>query len=181
MLKNILIGVLAIGLVATIAWPQAHAPRDKPEVKIYLPNGYCGDFVVFWNENSDPVDHPPEFLSYNYYPDPAYDGVAITLPEPYRRAELQFLYDTRDVAQIEDSLNPVFRLVSVGSTGFGYIVETLENGWTHSTTGPETSVERDIFTINAIGQCFVNSMLDEYNLTNLYLEIENKEILVLER
>ena len=175
MLKNILIGVLAIGLVATIAWPQAHAPRDKPEVKIYLPNGYCGDFVVFWNENSDPVDHPPEFLSYNYYPDPAYDGVAITLPEPYRRAELQFLYDTRDVAQIEDSLNPVFRLVGIGSIGFDYETELLENGMIQTIPDSETEIETDTFNIEHINDCLIQSDLDESNLVDLYHDIQGVE------
>ncbi len=175
MLKNILIGVLAIGLVATIAWPQAHAPRDKPEVKIYLPNGYCGDFVVFWNENSDPVDHPPEFLSYNYYPDPAYDGVVITLPAPYWRANLQFLYDTRDVAQIEDSLNPVFRLVGVGHIGFNHTVEVLENGWTRSTSDSGTEIETDRFNIEQINDCLIQSNLGESNWVDLYHDIQGIE------
>ena len=181
MIKNITIAVLCLGYITVLFWPQKSLVRDKPEVKIYLPNGYCGKFVVFWDKNTSPVEDPPEFLSYNYYPEINQDGVIITLPEPYARAELQFLYDTRAVENTLNSLNPVFRLISVGTTGFGVRREVLDDGSVRTSSDPELDVDRDVFFIEPLGECLLQSGLDIYQMTKNYLDLKGIEFQVIDQ
>lgn len=169
MTKNIIITGLLIALMATLYWQLFLRTRDvavdKPEVHIFLPDGYCGEFVVFWGENTEPVDEPPEFLSYNIVLDVP-NAVLINLPAPYARAGLRFLYETNGETL---QRNPVFRMTGITAVRLNGGTETLENGDTRSLPGIETGVEADIFTIGS--DCDVDALVGGNDILALYLSI----------
>ncbi|MCF6445020.1 hypothetical protein [Nereida sp. MMG025] len=138
---------------------------DKPQVHIILPDKYCGEFVVFWGENSAPVEEPPEFLSYNILPDMP-NAVLINLPSPYTRADLRFVHLPNGETLRR---NPLFRLTGVIAVRLNSGVETLENGDTRSLPGIETGVQADIFTIGP--DCDSDAPLGGNDISALYLSI----------
>lgn len=66
--------------------------EDMPTVVIEVPNGYCGDVVVFWGENTPEVEESASFLSYNLRLTRPDGALLVNLPAPHQKATLQFLY-----------------------------------------------------------------------------------------
>ncbi len=167
MVKNPIFKGLVLAFVTTAGWQSAGWAEtsenpQKPQIHIFLPDGYCGEFVVFWGENTDPVDEPPEFLSYNIYPDHP-SAALINLPEPYDRAGLRFLYfdQAGDMGR-----NPIFRRSGVTQVQLSGGVEVLENGHTRSLPAIDTGIAADIFTVGQ--DCESNELIGGTEINELY-------------
>lgn len=175
MIKNITITSLVIALIASIGWQfilHIHpSPPNKPEVHIFLPDDYCGDFVVFWGENTAAVDEPPGFLSYNLHPTHP-NAVVINLPEPYERAGLRFIYQQTDRSM---GRNPVFLLKTLGGVGIASGRRVEEDGSMRTWTLPDSSIDYDIFTIGTTSVCDAPSTLDRSAISDIYFHLSGTE------
>ncbi|MDA7423078.1 hypothetical protein, partial [Tritonibacter multivorans] len=173
--------VLSLALITSLATQFIDGARaskpDKPEVHVFLPDGYCGEFVVFWGENTPPVDEPPEFLSYNIYPTHP-NAVVINLPEPYERAGLRFIYSGQDG---ELGRNPVFKFALHGGVGTGEGFEILEDGTRRSWTIPSMFVDFDVFDVGTTQACEVGADLREVDFSDLYFRLSGTEYLRIEK
>ncbi|CUH76501.1 hypothetical protein TRM7557_00930 [Tritonibacter multivorans] len=166
MLKNIFLALLSLALIISLGTQFINGARaskpDKPEVHVFLPDGYCGEFVVFWGENTPPVDEPPEFLSYNIYPTHP-NAVVINLPEPYERAGLQFIYSGQEGKL---GRNPVFKRTGTGITAVSGTREMLENGHLRTSTRTDGFIDYNEFEIDTTGGC--ENDVESVSRSNLY-------------
>ncbi|MDA7423070.1 hypothetical protein, partial [Tritonibacter multivorans] len=145
--------VLSLALITSLATQFIDGARaskpDKPEVHVFLPDGYCGEFVVFWGENTPPVDEPPEFLSYNIYPTHP-NAVVINLPEPYERAGLQFIYSGQEGKL---GRNPVFKRTSTGSMATFGTRKVLADGTITTSSSTVGGIQFDEYSVGTTIVC----------------------------
>ncbi len=174
MIKNILIILLFISFTLSVVWHRTVISKidNKPAAHVILPDGYCGEFVVFWGENTPPVDEPPEFLSYNYYPEAPYNAVIINLPEPYERAGLRFIYQGQEGPV---GRNPLFRMTGVTGVQLNGGIEVRSDGYTYSLPGIDIGVDVNIFTITQSDPCDNEFDTDLIDISDIYLTLLEDE------
>lgn len=168
MAKNLIIVVLLLVMFGMIGWQYLTRPAPpKPQVYIFLPDGYCGQFVVYWGENTPEVDEPAEFLSYNIYPTHP-NAVVINLPKPYERAGLRFVY----VGQNQTlGRNPVFKRGPVGSFATKGTRKVHPDGSIETSSSTVGGVAFDYFEIGTTINCETPAVIDDDVIADLYFEL----------